>query len=348
MIKQLTAFWSWLFDGLTDAAMIVAATFAKARSVELLVDGDRGILREPSGKKLGHVFRLDEMLVTEPPDLRATLQGIRLDVIVPERLVLHRNLNPLATESMPFLDTFVRHQIERVTPWRAADAYFAVSTSQMEGKPPKVAITLHAVARRLVNHAIVTAHEFEPGRLRLLLPTLGAEKAIVPINDDANAQRATVRKFLQIAVVSVIALLIARLAFYPTQIASVQSQTADLESEIEDQEATLSALRGGTGHFGAVDLIAIRQLHPRAVEILENLSVALPDDDYLTSMQLSNNGLHISGISNNPSDLVPSLEGSRHFREVSFAEPITRVESGAGNRFHLSMLVVTAAKGVKR
>jgi general secretion pathway protein L len=348
MIKKLTAFWTWLVDGLTDATMIVAATFAKGRSVELLVDNEKGILREPSGKKLGHVLRLDETLVTEPPDLHAALQGAQLDVIVPERLVLHRKLNPIATESMPFLDAFVRHQIERVTPWRAADAYFAVSTSHMDGKPPKVAITLHAVARRLVDHAIVTAREFKPARLRLLLPTLGAEKTIVPIDDDANTRRGTIRKFLQIAVASVIALLIARLAFYPAQIASVQSQTADLESEIEDQEATLSALRGGTGHFGAADLIAIRQLHPRAVEILENLSAALPDDDYLTSMELSNNGLHVSGISKDPSDLVPALEGSRHFREVSFAEPITRVESGTGNRFHLSMLVVTAAKGPQR
>lgn len=348
MINKLTAFWTWFVDGLTDAMMIVVAKFAKGRSAELLMDGEQAILRETSGRKLGTVFRIDDAHVTEPPNLGETLEGVRLDVIVPEQLVLHRKLNPLAAESMPFLDAFVRHQIERVTPWRAADAYFAVSTSPMDGKPPKVAVTLHAVARRLIDQAISTARELKPARLRLLLPTQSGERAIVPVEDDANKQRATIRKVLQIAVVSALAVLIARLVFFPTQIASVESQTADLESAIADQEAALSELRGGSGHFGAADIIALRELHPRVVEILENLSAALPDADYLTSMQLSKDGLHVSGISDNPSDLVPSLEGSRHFRDVSFAEPITRVESGAGNRFHLSMVVVAAPRGAQR
>ncbi len=68
----------------------------------------------------------------------------------------------------------------------------------------------------------------------------------------------------------------------------------------------------------------------------------------LCRLQISNGDVHISGISTKTSDLVPTLEGSGRFGDVSFVEPITRVQSGEGNKFHLSMRIVAPSKAGRR
>lgn len=344
MFGKIAALWAWFIDGLTDAVITCVSIFSKQNTVELVIANKQAILRETSGKKICLIPQFNGPIITDITDLPKKLRQAQIDVIVPQSLVLHRALSSLSAESMPFLDAFVRHQIERVTPWKASDTYFGVSTNRMPGNPPKVAVSIHVVARSLVEQAINAARAFRPSRLILSLPTQSENRVAVSIDDSGNARRSKIRKIVQVAVAGLIILMVGRLALYPTEIAALQSQTADIESEIEDQQTALASLHGGAGHFGAADLIALRQLRPRIVETLENLSRALPDDDYLTSLQLSNDELHISGISTKTSDLVPALEGSGHFRDVSFAEPITRMQSGDGNKFHLSMRVVPPTK----
>ncbi len=348
MLRKLLRIWSWLIDGVTDAVIGCASKLAKRQSARLICGDNFAALRDDLGNEIGQITRLQGTVTVDPPDLSEKLKTVQLDVVVPAALVLHRKLNPLAAESVPFLDAFVRHQIERVTPWKAADVYFGVSTTKMVGKPPKIAVSVHAVARRLVDDAVAAARQLHPLRLRVLLPTHEDGLVAVTIDDDGEAQRAKMRAIVQAVTAGVVALLACRLAFFPAEMASVQTQTADIESQIEDQESALTALRGGTGHFAAADLVALRAARPRVVEILEVLSSALPDDDYLASIELSNDELHISGISTKTSDLVPTLEGSGRFRDVSFAEPITRVQSGDGNKFQLSMRVVAPSSMVPR
>jgi general secretion pathway protein L len=348
MIRKIVGFWSWFVGGLTDAAIGCASMLSKQQSVELVVANGQAVLREERGRKIGRITRLTQPIVADPPDLSERLKKARLDVVVPENLVLHRKLNPLSEESAPFMDAFVRHQIERVTPWKAADTYFGVSTTKMAGKPAKIGVSVHVVPRRLLEDVVTAARALHPARLRLVVPTQADGTVSVPIDDGAKAQRTKIRAIIQAATASIILLLVCRLALFPAQIATVQSQTADVDSQIEDQESALAASREGTGHFAAGDLLALRQARPRVVETLEDLSAALPDDDYLTSLQVSDDQLHVSGISTRTSDLVPALEGSGHFRDVSFVEPITRVQTGDGNKFHLLMRIVAPGKAMQR
>jgi Tfp pilus assembly protein PilN len=128
---------------------------------------------------------------------------------------------------------------------------------------------------------------------------------------------------------------------------SLRSETSGLEISIADQETALAALSADElGRFTAKNLAALRKKRPRAVETLEAMSAALPDDAYLVSFQLSADQLQIIGVAKEISKLVPALEGSKHFLDVSFAEATTRLEDGSANRFHLSMRVASSAQAV--
>lgn len=348
MVQRIAALWYWLIDGLTDAVIACAAALKKRQPVQLIFGREPIVLLGASGKEIGRIPHFALPVVTDPVNLREKLAGVELQIVVPDAFVLHRKLNPLSAESAPFLETFVRHQIERITPWKAADTYFGISTTRIDAKPPKLAVSAHVVARRLLENVLAVGRQLKPDQLCLVLPTEAGGTIRVPVDDDRKTQRTKMRAIVQAAVAGVIILALCRLAYFPMQITALQSQTADVESQIEDQEGALSTSGSSSGHFAADDILALREARPRVVETLEALSAALPDDDYLSSLQLTGDNLHISGISTKTSDLVPALEGSGHFRDVSFAEPITRVQSGEGNKFHLSMRVAAPGKVVRQ
>ena len=77
---------------------------------------------------------------------------------------------------------------------------------------------------------------------------------------------------------------------------------------------------------------------PPAVLALDKLSQALPDDTWLTEMQVNNEGqIRITGISQNVADLVPQIEAAAIFSDAIFFSPTTRLQAGEGDRFHLQM-----------
>lgn len=349
-MRKIKDIWKWFVDGLTEAVIACMDSVSARRTVEVVLDAKPPLLRDPSsGKEVGRIIGRGQPITIEPADLRQKLAGAQIDIVVPESLVLHRNLNPIAAESAPFLDAFARHQIERVTPWKAADTYFGVSTNRLSGKPPRLAVSVHVTARRLLADVLAVTRDLKPSRLRLLLPNPNqADSVVVPI-DEQKTRQARVRSMVQVGVLAACALIAFRLAYFPWQMMSLQAETTDLEGRISDQEATLAALRSdNSGGFTAKDLAALRQSRPRAVETLEALSAALPDDAYLISFRLAGDQLHVSGISRETSDLVPALEGSKHFLDVSFTEATTRLQDGSADRFHLSMRVAPPKNGGTR
>jgi general secretion pathway protein L len=346
-VRKIKVIWAWFLDGLTETVLACMDSISTRRSVQVVLDAKPPSLRDSSsGREIGRILGRGQPGVIEPADLRQKLAGALVDILVPESLVLHRNLNPIAAESAPFLDAFARHQIERVTPWKAADTYFGVSTTHLSGKPPRLAVSVHVVARRLLADILAVTRDLKPTRLRLVLPSPDRAGGVIVPLDEQKTRQARVRSIVQVAVLASFALIACRLAYFPWQMMSIQSDTADLEGRIADQEAALAALRNdGSDGFTAKNLAALRISRPRAVETLEALSAALPDDAYLVSFRLAGDELHVSGISRQTSDLVPALEGSKHFLNVSFPEATTRLQDGSANRFHLSMQVAPPKAG---
>ncbi len=72
---------------------------------------------------------------------------------------------------------------------------------------------------------------------------------------------------------------------------------------------------------------------PRVTLLLKELTEAVPQDAYLTSMNLRNGRLTIDGQARAASDLITALEKSKHWKNVSFTSPTTR--TGDKERFSI-------------
>jgi len=80
------------------------------------------------------------------------------------------------------------------------------------------------------------------------------------------------------------------------------------------------------------------------VMLLEALSGALPDDTWLTSLNLSGERLVIEGRSSSAAALVRRLEMTRGFGRVEFGAPVTRSVSDGLEHFQLVVAMPTIAR----
>lgn len=346
MFAAIKAFWIWLVDGLTEA---VAAGFDRFAALP--------VFRIVVGEKEAHVFENYHLIGTfhgapdgmrfEPSGLAARLEGAAIDVEIPSALVLRRSLNPIAAESAPFVEALARHQIERITPWRAADTYFRVATAPILDDSARLSVEVDVVARRIVDGTLNFLTHLKPARLRLLTHrNEDPEPIVIPIGASISPRQRQQRRLVQFGLIGLPSLYALWLVFAALRISMLDGEIADLDHGIETRRSLLAAAaRGAISGDPAEALRQRRRMTQSSVETLEALSIALPDQAYLTDFALENDRLRISGISRQPSDLVPALEQSHKFADVTFAAATTREQGGSADRFHLEMRVIGAYEG---
>ena len=72
----------------------------------------------------------------------------------------------------------------------------------------------------------------------------------------------------------------------------------------------------------------------RATVVLKELSDLIPTDAHLTSLNMRQDRLTLEGLARSASELVPALDKSKLFRNVSFSSPTTK--QGDKDRFTLT------------
>ena len=106
--------------------------------------------------------------------------------------MFRRNLEPVAAQSRPFLDAFVRHQIERISPWRADAVHHRTLVDPMPADPARLAVAVVLVPKRLVERWLVTFDGLGLASLRLTTEANAAEA--IRIGGGEPAGVATLRR----------------------------------------------------------------------------------------------------------------------------------------------------------
>jgi general secretion pathway protein L len=112
----------------------------------------------------------------------------------------------------------------------------------------------------------------------------------------------------------------------------LQQQAVSVRKALDEREshmAVLAALRTEIDETRA------------ATEIWEEVTRLLPDTAWLTDMTIARNVVRMSGFSKAAPAIIASLEGSPIFRDVEFTAPVVRAPGQQGQRFSLSMEVVS-------
>ena len=115
-----------------------------------------------------------------------------------------------------------------------------------------------------------------------------------------------------------------------------------LDEAIEVESAKASAVRRliGQRNESLAKLTTVRKEKDGAVPIvvvLEELSRVVPDDTWITDLEINSGVVNLSGFSADAAKLIPKLEASDFFSEPAFRSPVLRVNVQVGERFSIVM-----------
>jgi general secretion pathway protein L len=98
--------------------------------------------------------------------------------------------------------------------------------------------------------------------------------------------------------------------------------------------------RGNVAEETAAALAQKKRGTAASVIVLDSLSQALPDDTYLTELQLTDGKVQISGVTREAASLIRIIEQTAQFKHATFFAPTTRAQAGNGEQFHIEAQVV--------
>lgn len=348
MLKPVRAALSWMIDGLSEAIAACIACFDR-RPVYRIDPGADHAVFNAQGHQLGRLVKADAAPQFEPPDLGTRLANSIIDIKLPAAWVWRRNLQPIGIDSIAYLDAFVAHHVERISPWRASDVYHQTTSRPIANDPKRLAIEVGIVPRSIVEHLVAKLTPLS-ARLRLVADGHDDRAPLVfPVGakgDDTRQQ--SIRRMVVTAIVMIALAMAGWIASTQWRIADIDTELSELDRQIAARKAQLAVGREGAEQSAAATLRAARASQPYVVELVDALSQIMPDHAYLVDMRFEKGLIRVSGNSARSFELVPALERSGRFSDVKFTAATTRLDDGRTDRFHLEMRAGAVSAGASQ
>jgi general secretion pathway protein L len=350
---------SAIADGFNRWIDLVAGTvvalferFATPPTVRI-VEKDRGEFLLEAGKKVpGSDLVAGAVGIVEgglnpvvSSALAASMSGNRVELVLQADRFLFRPLE-LPQRATEFLGGIVRAQIDRLTPWNAADA--AVGWSKpVEAGADRVTITVAATALDLLRPYVraVAASGAHSIAVFTNPPDCGAGATPVKVWEERARGAVDIGRVRRALVVILAASGIAAgAALGATALirASLIAQQDELARQIASTRSAVGAAReAARGSVAATQLSLEQRKHeaPSTVIVLDTLSQILPDHTYVTELRVEGNKLRLSGITRDAPSLIGLIERSGRFVRATFFAPTTRSRSEPGERFHIEAVI---------
>lgn len=334
-----TVFRGWT-DIVADAVVAGVDRVASPRTVRLVerADGEFDV-EAPKRREGARVTIADGVLHGD--DLASLLRGCRVEIVLLARRFLFRPLD-LPTRASDFLDGIVRAQIDRLTPWSAADAVFGCSQPVPNGADG-IRTTIAATTRKLATGYVEAVSALHPASVAVLTDIPDASPARVKVFEqkarghiDPRKLGTALRAGLGVALAAA-AVSVAVSAYVANDLSA---QEAVLANDIAQRRAAIRASGGSSGDATPVAALERRKFEtPASVLVLEALTQVLPDHTYVTEFNLVGNKLQIVGITRDAPSLIALIEQSALFTRATFYAPTTRAPSDSGERFHIEARV---------
>jgi general secretion pathway protein L len=344
-LRTIIAWLSRWIDDVARALTRFGGVFRYSRKVQLVEQADgafvvRLVGKRSLGRPVGEPLRIEEGAIAGTVLARADklLDGGQIEIVLRPSRFVFRPLE-LPRRAGEFLDGVVRAQIDRLTPWTAADAAFGWSEPTPVGAD-KIVITVAATARAMIAPIVqaLAARRADSIRVSTLLEAADAPPAPITIFTQQSGAEQRVRR-LRRKLIAVLALTFVTAAGGVAAAIFVggdlDAQQLDLARRIAERRAALLSGRGSLADEALAALDARKRATPAGVIVLEALSQTLPDDTYLNELRIEDGKVQIAGLTRDAPELIRLIEQSQHFTRATFFAPTTNAPADSAERFHI-------------
>ncbi len=285
----------------------------------------------------------------EQNSLLEILPGSRVELVLQSKRFLFRQME-LPDRAGEFLEGIVRAQIDRLTPWNAADA--AYGWSQPAGiSADRMSITIAASAAALVRPYVKAIMSLGAQTVAVMTspPEANAGAAPITVWEDRaretvelhRIRRALVFTLAAASIVTGVAIGLSSVvgAYLDAQHLELSRQITGARTQIQARQAADS----GSTASARQRLGQRKNDIPATVVILDALSQILPDHTYVTELRIEGPKLRVIGITRDAPSLIGLIEQSRRFSRATFFAPTTRSPTDPGERFHIETVIQSSA-----
>jgi len=297
------------------------------RRVVFEVDGERLIVSVDEHRRLEE---LNAFVLSHDPDLQRQEIEDRLEqsdlAVAPRFLLLDRadalvkELKlPLATESN--LAQVLTFEMDRQTPFRAANVYFDWKILDRGVSPGQLRLRLYVVPRSEVDQVVsvlarrglpLAGVDIRDGQESMGLNLLPAEQRVKSVNPRTRFNLA-----LGAACVLLLVVVMAQSLYLR------EHQVRELEAaieEVQDEARQVARIRKQIEDASeAAGFLATRRAEaPLAIEVLADVTRILPDDTYLDRLVISPSSVQMQGKSQNAQQLIEKVNESPMLDEAAF------------------------------
>ena len=269
--------------------------------------------------------------------LAEILRGAQVELVLQPNRFMFRLLE-LPRRAADFLEGIIRAQIDRLTPWSAAEAAFGWYPSP-ESANDRMAVTIAATSRTLIAPFISAIAGLGAGTIVVsaALQQPQPDIAAIKICEQKAGQAADQRRFRRILIrLLAVAGVVSAVSVAASAVIGgmIETQRDDLTARIAERRAALQPGHDATSE-AALDLQRHKHETPSSVIVIEALSRVLPDDTYLTELKILGDKMQIVGVTRDAPALIRLIEQTSHFSRAIFFAPTTRSPSESGERFSI-------------
>ncbi|MGJ4929145.1 PilN domain-containing protein [Bradyrhizobium sp. HKCCYLS2038] len=338
-IKDLFVAWMEAVAAAIDAALARIKPPRRVRLVE--GEADHFSAQQAPGKRAGLPptdFRLWDGGF-EPAlrrEWQAALRGSHIELIMRSDQVLCRSVE-FPKAAADFLQGMVRAQIDRLTPWTAADAVFGLSApAPVAGD--RIALIVAATSQHRVQRLVgLAAHAGAASiaglveaddTVRTTAPIKVFQRKLGPTGAAIDVPRLLRRLLIGVALSAAASLVVAAYVG-----GALEDEQQELARSITRHRTALRANQMGSSSEAL--LARRKQTSPSGVMVLEAISRALPDTTYVTELRIDGDKVQVVGLTQDAPSLIRLIEQSPQFTRATFFAPTTRGQNEPGERFHI-------------
>lgn len=346
---ELQKFWRWWFSEIIQIVPDRALKLLSRRQdlLVLSLEEDCWVIHRIQGSLESEIQRvaLNDLgpghfaeFIAEYPELAETKIALRLM----KGQGLRRQFKlPMAAEEN--LAQVIGLEMDRLTPFTQDQVTFATRILNRTKATRQILVELIIAPRDFLESALdsLSRAGWLPVNVHLETETKINEYNLIP--ERFKPQGDKLVEMLNIGLSSAILAIVILILVLPvwmtrievTKIQSELKKTTKAAQEVESMREQAEKLL-----HQAQFLQEKKRTEPILVDAMDELTRVIPDDTWLNGLQYANHRVVIQGQSPSASVLLKQIEGSRHFKDVSFVSPVTKDAGNNLERFQIAFDVV--------
>lgn len=249
---------------------------------------------------------------------------------------------PLAAQTN--VEQVVSYELDRYSPFKADQVYFSTRIERIDTETAQITVQILLTPKKILENLYkdcqmlgITPFVIDVESVPNDLQNLHSAYNLLPQNlrpKIKNTSRWIMSGLLVLSGLLSISGLIFPIWLEYQAIENLQNKISKIDKEvkaIKNVQSEMDLLREETQL-----LIDEKIAMPPVVTTLNEISVLMQDDSWLSYLQYSDGQIQLQGESKTASNLLADLEASDYFAKVSFASPVTQDKASGLERFQIT------------